>query len=259
MEQAGLEAGRQIDIVIPFYRNAALIRPLFESLGRISDELTPLHRIAIVNDSPDDSTLDEELSREVDRLSHVASCTLLRNERNLGFVRSANRGLSGAREAGHDAILLNSDTVVFPGAISELERIAYLDPMTGFVSPRSNNATICSLPCQKEFRNLSPEESYANFVAVSKYLPDSHYVPTAVGFCLYIKSAILQEFGLLDEVYGLGYNEENDLIMRANRCGFRAVLANHAFVHHVGEASFSTNESKPEELQKSTADLLQKR
>jgi GT2 family glycosyltransferase len=258
MERAGLEAGRQIDVIIPFYRNAALIGPLFDSLRRISDEFTPLHTIVAINDSPDDGKLEEELSSEVERLSHVASCTLVRNERNLGFVRSANRGLSAAREAGHDAILLNSDTVIFPGAISELERIAYIDPMTGFVSPRSNNATICSLPCQQEFRHLSPEESYANFVAISKYLPDFHYVPTAVGFCLYIKSAILQEFGIFDDVYGLGYNEENDLIMRANRCGFRAVLANHAFVHHVGEASFS-NESKHEELQKNTADILQKR
>ena len=73
------------------------------------------------------------------------------------------------------------------------------------------------------------------------------YVPTCVGFCLYIRHRMLAEFGLLDEVYGRGYNEENDFIMRCNRRGYRAVLANHAFVYHVGNASFSHSQFKRQE------------
>ncbi len=42
---------------------------------------------------------------------------------------------------------------------------------------------------------------------------------------MYIKWQILADLGVFDEIYGLGYNEENDLIMRANRCGYRAVIA----------------------------------
>ena len=128
---------------------------------------------------------------------------------------------------------------MFPGAIAEMQRVAGLDPMIGFVSPRSNNATICSFPPAAGIPNLPPEQSHAVFLQLSGYLPEFHYVPVAVGFCLFIKFLILDEFGLLDEIYGRGYNEENDLIMRANRCGYRAALANHAFVYHFGEASFS--------------------
>ena len=50
------------------------------------------------------------------------------------------------------------------------------------------------------------------------------------------------EFGLLDESYGHGYSEENDLMMRANRCGYRAAVANRAWVYHIGEASFSNSQ-----------------
>ena len=159
----------------------------------------------------------------------------------------------------HDVILLNSDTIVFPGAFAEMQRVAYLDPMIGFVSPRSNNATICSFPSQREFQKLPPEQAYAVFRTLSGYLPEFHYVPVAVGFCLYIKFLILDEFGLFDEAYGHGYNEENDLIMRANRCGYRAALANHAFVYHIGEASFSRSESPKEELEKRNSKLLLER
>jgi GT2 family glycosyltransferase/glycosyltransferase involved in cell wall biosynthesis len=247
------------DIVIPFYKNAGLVRPLFDSLERVTGELIKNYTVVAVNDSAEDVELEVELSAAVERLSRQTPCRLVRNTRNMGFVRSVNQALAIARETGHDALLLNSDTVIFPGAMTELRRVAYLDPMTGFASPRSNNATICSLPCQKEFRCASPADAYENFLALSKYLPEYNYVPTAVGFCLYIKSEILVEFGIFDEAFGLGYNEENDLIMRANRCGYRAVLANRAFVYHVGEVSFSASGSAPHTLETENAALLQRR
>ena len=254
------QADPAIDIIIPFYKNAALVAPLFESLSTVVNELIDNHcTVVTVNDSPDDLELAAALSAAVDLLSPAIPCRLLRNERNLGFVRSINSCLKAAVDADHDVILLNSDTRVFPGAITEIRRVAFLDPMTAFVSPRSNNATICSLPHQPEFRNLAPAEAYANFRCLSRHLPDFHYLPTAVGFCLYIKHQILEEFGLFDESYGQGYNEENDLILRANRCGYRAVAANHAFVFHVGEASFSASIASKEEHEKKNGRLLRER
>jgi hypothetical protein len=56
---------------------------------------------------------------------------------------------------------------------------------------------------------------------------------------LYIKYDVLQECGVFDEIYGRGYNEENDLIMRGNRCGYCAAIANRAFVYHQGRGAFN--------------------
>jgi glycosyltransferase involved in cell wall biosynthesis len=67
---------------------------------------------------------------------------------------------------------------------------------------------------------------------------------------------MLDEFGLLDEVYGRGYNEENDLILRANRCGYQAALANHAFVYHIGEMSFNASDSPKQELEAKNSGIL---
>ncbi|MGA2272385.1 MAG: glycosyltransferase [Bryobacteraceae bacterium] len=249
-----------LDIIIPFYRNAKLVEPLFLSLRSAAAELNEAScGVVAVNDSPGDAQLKPILREAVECLAQMVPVRLMENETNLGFVRAVNAAAAISLAAGHDILLLNSDTVVFPGALSEVKRVAYLDPMIGFVSPRSNNATICSLPQQPEFRNLPPEHAYRNFRDLAHYLPDFHFVPTAVGFCLYIKFRVLAEFGLLDDIYGPGYCDENDLIMRANRGGYRAALANHAFVYHVGEASFSATDSPKAILEKTNAELLNSR
>jgi GT2 family glycosyltransferase/glycosyltransferase involved in cell wall biosynthesis len=249
-----------IDIIIPFYRNAKLVEPLFRSLQSAAAELNDAScSVVAVNDSPDDLELKPVLREAVESLAQSVPARLVENEHNLGFVRSVNMAAAVSLVARRDIILLNSDTVVFPGALSELKRVAYLDPMIGFVSPRSNNATICTLPHQGEFHHLSAEEAYRSFRDIARYLPDFHFVPTGVGFCLYIKARVLAEFGLFDEAYGLGYGEENDLTMRANRSGYRAALANHAFVYHVGEASFSVSAAPKTIVENKNAELLNTR
>lgn len=251
---------RALDIIVPFYRNAALVTPLFESFQEVQEELRALAcTIVAVNDSPDDAELEQALTRAMDELSLLVPCRLIRNERNLGFVRSINTAARQSVAARHDVLLLNSDTVVFPGALREIRKVATCDPLIGFVSPRSNNATICSFPAQQEFQHINPGESHAIFRQICGYLPEFHLVPTAVGFCLFIKLEVLDEFGFFDEAYGQGYNEENDLIMRANRCGYCAALANHAFVYHVGESSFAISSAPKDIHEERNAALLKKR
>jgi GT2 family glycosyltransferase len=247
-----------IDIIVPCYRNAPLVEALLGSLERCGAELRRLRsRILVVNDSPDDAELGAIIERA--RAEFPVPFEVLPNDRNLGFVKSVNRAFERSLACGHDVILLNSDTIVFEGAIAEIAAVGYLDPMIGFVSPRSNNATICSLPHLPRTAQAAPEEAYVSFLAVSSHLPRYRYVPVGVGFCLFIKGEILEEFGLFDETYGHGYNEENDLIMRANRCGYRAALANHAFVYHVGGASFALSEHPADGQEERNSPVLRSR
>jgi GT2 family glycosyltransferase/glycosyltransferase involved in cell wall biosynthesis len=251
---------RSLDVVIPFYRNPGLVAPLFKSLREIQEELRELScHVVAINDSPDDGELKRVLAKAISDLAPIVPSRLIENERNLGFVRSVNLAARQAVANGNDVLLLNSDTIVFPGALREISKTAWSDPLIGFVSPRSNNATICTFPQQHEFQDLDPNESHLIFQQLSRYLPESHLVPTAVGFCLFIKQEVLDEFGYFDEAYGQGYNEENDLVMRANRCGYRAALANRGFVYHVGESSFSISSSPKKILEEKNAEILKSR
>ena len=195
--------------------------------------------VVLINDSPDDTELHAALAAATPALCEAVSAEVLTNPGNLGFVRTANRALHLGEQRGADVILLNSDALPAPGAFAEMTSVALSDPMISVVSPRSNNATICNSPYPDRFRELDAAAALQAHSKMACYLPPVTYVPTAVGFCLYVRRVMIQEFGVFDEVYGEGYNEENDFVMRCNRAGYRAALANHAFVHHLGKVSFS--------------------
>jgi glycosyltransferase involved in cell wall biosynthesis len=230
-----------LHIVIPFSKDAALVRSLFDSLEAIVPELNAVgcHVIAI-NDAPDDRELGSALSKAVTRLSEAVPSEIVQNDRDVGGIRCVDGALSRVASAKHDVLLLHADTIIFPGAVSELRRVAYLDPMIGFVSPRSNNGRVCSLPHRQEVRGISPAEAHANFCKLSRYLPEYHFVPTAEDFCLYIKVEVLEQFGFLRENYAGGRTEEH--VVWASRTGYRTVLANHAFVYHEGQCSCRISE-----------------
>jgi GT2 family glycosyltransferase/glycosyltransferase involved in cell wall biosynthesis len=181
---------------------------------------------------------------------------VLSNEKNLGFVATANRGMRNA--AGRDVLLLNSDTEVFAGYLDQLRDAAYVDAETGIVTPFSNNATIFSIP---EFGdNPLPAghsaESAARVVTnVSRKVRPE--MPTAVGFCMYIRAEVLEKVGYFDEeTFGRGFGEENDLCQRARKAGIKIRLCDDAFVWHKGKASFGHD---GRELERKNELLLQKK
>ncbi len=54
------------------------------------------------------------------------------------------------------------------------------------------------------------------------------------GFCLLIKRAVYESIGGLDEQFGLGLWDDDDLAERARRAGFELAVAHDLFVHHFG-------------------------
>jgi GT2 family glycosyltransferase len=228
---------KAIDIIVPVYKSVHLTTRCLNSLADQIQEIASSNpRLIVINDSPGEPDVDRMLEAFASRHPYA---TILKNERNLGFVKSVNKGLEIACKAGRDVIIVNADTETYPDTLKNLVDAAYSDPQIGFASPRSNNASICSLPHFYGGTVADQAESYKRWKVLSRTMPAFHFTPTAVGFYLYIKHTILANFGFLDTEFGLGYEEENDLILRANKVGYRAVMVNNAFAFHAGSASFS--------------------
>jgi len=229
----------KIDIIVPVYKNKDLTELCLNSVAQNLEEIKENSpRVIIINDSPDHTEVSKFL---IDFTKYHKFAKLIINEKNLGFVKSVNKGLALSRAAGRAAILVNSDTITFPGTLVKLIEAAASDPQIGFACPRSNNAslsTLPKLPHNLAGASITPEQTYKNWKAISDLLPAVSYAPTAVGFYLYINPDVVANFGKLNEDFELGYEEENDLVMRANKVGYRAVLANHSFAFHSGSASF---------------------
>lgn len=222
-----------IAVVVPIYKGVE------ETINCLKSVLTskntqPLHLIAINDASPDPDMQDALMV-----LNQTYAFTLLVNETNLGFVGTVNRGMAHCPK--HDCVLLNSDTVVPDGWLDALHKTALSERTIGTVTPLSNNATICSYP------NFCLDNDLPNGLDVNQMaglcgrLTDAPVdMPTAHGFCVYIKRSVLDEVGLFDEQkWGKGYAEENDFSLRASRLGWRHVVTNKTFVQHLGSVSFA--------------------
>jgi GT2 family glycosyltransferase len=233
-----MSSNQAIDIIIPVYKNAALTKSCIDSvLTNIKEIKQYSPRLLVINDSPDDKEVNLLLKNLGTTNPEVMIIT---NKVNCGFVKSVNSGLAISIKAGRDVILVNSDTETFVGTLANLVDAAHMDSQIGFISPRSNNASICSLPhALFSATHLSPKDTYERWKEISATLPKIHFTPTAIGFYMFIKHKVLANFGVLREEFGVGYEEENDLVMRANKAGYRAALANKSFAYHAGSASFN--------------------
>jgi GT2 family glycosyltransferase/glycosyltransferase involved in cell wall biosynthesis len=229
---------RAIDVVIPAYKGVGETEACIASV--LSSQSLARFRIVVINDhSP-----EPELTNSLRRLASDQKIVLIENPINRGFVRSANAGMAAGD---NDVVLLNSDTLVFDGWLDRLAACAYSEKRTGTVTPFSNNATICSYPVFCADNRLPSDFDLAtldaDFANVNR--GRSIDIPTAVGFCMYIRRDCLQETGLFDaESFGLGYGEENDFCMRAAAKGWAHKLACDVFVHHAGGVSFGDSSAR---------------
>jgi len=240
-----------IDVVIPVYRGLEQTRRCIDSVLR-STPATPFEIVAV-----DDASPDPEISRHLRELAEQGRIMLLRNESNLGFVHSVNRGMKLHPE--RDVVLLNSDTEVANDWLDRLRHCACGQPDVGTVTPFSNNATICSYPFEGWTGGVP---GLLGLAALDRLFATANAgrtvdLPTAVGFCMYIRRACLDRVGLFDASrFGRGYGEENDFCMRAASAGWRNVLAGDVFVYHQGAVSFSEERSAlTETAGKTLADL----
>jgi O-antigen biosynthesis protein len=238
------------DVVVPIYNAPVDVRACVTS---VLVHLRPDVRLVLIDDASPDPAIAEYFA-ELEQLAHP-QVLLLRNEHNLGFTGTANRGMQLSRA---NVVLLNSDTIVSHGWLDALMHCAATDPSIGTVTPFSNNAEICSFPrfCEDNpwpaELDAEPTRAALAVAAVPTY-PD---LPTGVGFCLFLRRAMLDEVGIFDVAFGAGYGEENDLCLRAANAGWRNVLADNAFVVHTGGQSFAGQ--KAELGPRNTALLLQR-
>lgn len=223
-----------VDIIIPVYRGFAETRRCLESvLGH--RQQTPVEIIVI-----DDAGPEPALTAHLDQLAKAGRITLLRNSRNIGFVGTVNRGME--LHPGRDVVLLNSDTEVANDWLDRLMAHFEGQADAGTLTPFSNNATICSYPHEGWTGGIPGTLGLAGLDRlIARTLAGRRLeLPTAVGFCMAIRRACLDQVGMFDaERFGRGYGEENDFSRRAAARGWKNLLAADILVFHEGGVSFS--------------------
>ncbi len=223
-----------IDIVIPVYGDRAATLACLERV--LATTRSDKVEVVVIDDASPDSLLAGALDDHAGR----GRITLLRNPVNLGFPASVNRGMALHPE--RDVVLLNSDALVSGTWLRRLAA-AVAAPGIGTATALSNEASICSYPLSETSAPVPTREACAALDRLARRVNRgvTVEVPTAVGFCMYIRRDCLRETGDFSEVlFGRGYGEENDFCLRARSLGWRHVAAADVFVGHVGGASFGS-------------------
>lgn len=224
------------DIIIPIYNGFEYLEQLFYTI----EQTKAPYRLIIIDDRSTDDRVWPFLQTYAKNKENVL---LLRNDVNLGFVKTVNFGLS---KSTYNVALVNTDVELPPNWLERLMLPIFSDKRVSTTTPFTNCGTICSFPnfCEdnKLFWGMSVNEIDDVF---QEYTPEYPIMPTGVGFCMGMSRKAIDKIGDLDaETFGKGYGEENDWCRRAAEAGFVNVHVDNLFVYHKHGGSFASEEKQ---------------
>jgi glycosyltransferase involved in cell wall biosynthesis/tetratricopeptide (TPR) repeat protein len=187
----------------------------------------PYELILVDNGSSDGTaTLLDQVARQA--TLGLNRTFIIRNSSNKGYAAAVNQGLQAAK--GSSIVLLNNDTIVTPTWLDRLTLCARHG--AGLVGPTSNYVPVPQY-VPPGYQRLEDLNAFAAKRG-EEFRGQAAHVSRLSGFCLLIQRAVLSHVGLLDERFGLGFFEDDDLCFRAQDAGFKLALALDVYIHHFG-------------------------
>jgi GT2 family glycosyltransferase len=234
-------AEQTLHVSIVSFRTPDLLARCLDALARERAEWGEALRVSVT----DNASADGSAETVAERFPWVR---LVRNQANVGFGRAHNAALAGT--TADYLLVLNSDTVVAPGALRALASYADAHPEVAVVGPRLRYPGGRSQPSRRRFPTLAT--FFLESTQVQRFWPDNavlrrYYVADRaddepqdvdwlVGACLLVRGRAAAEIGLFDERFFL-YSEELDWCRRFRAAGWRVAYFPGAEVSHVEGAS----------------------
>ena len=227
----------RLAIIVLNYRTPELTLACVRSLA---DQANPERPVMVVdNDSQDGS--DDQIEEEIRDRGWSHWCRVVRAPTNGGFAYGNNLGIRSV-DAG-TYVLLNSDTVVRPGALDALEVALDAHPRAGLVGPSFEDER-----GELETSSFRFPTPLSEFVRAAQTGPITRALkgydvplspgrsptePDWIGFaCVAIRHEVIEEVGLLDEGFFM-YFEDADYCRRARDSGWSIVYWPSARVMHL--------------------------
>lgn len=237
---------KDCDIVVPVYNAYDAVKECINSVLE-KTKLGDKTKLILIDDKSPDERIVPLL--EDYKKNNPRKIMLIKNEKNLGFVQTVNKGM---RLTNKDVLILNSDTEVTTGWLDKIRKCAYSDEMIATATPLASFASLASVPTIFA-KNELPEgytlDGMGELVegCSLKLYPE---ILSAHGFCMYIKRVVLDRVGFFDEeTFGKGYGEENDFCFRCFKYGYRHVLCDDTYILHKGAESFGEKQYHNKELE----------
>lgn len=223
-----------LSVVIVSFNTAALLYNCLQSLFAACEGMA-LEVIVVDNASRDGSVAMVR--------AEFPQARLIANRRNVGFGVANNQAVAVARAP--YVMLLNSDTIVPPGAAERLLRELDRAPDLGLVGPRLIGAD--GKVQRSAFRFPTPRALLLEQINLARFLPAARQahqpdetcarsVDWLIGACVLGRRDLLAALGPFDPRFFM-YGEDIDLCYRLRRAGWDIRLAPCATITHLGGMS----------------------
>lgn len=182
---------------------------------------------------------------------------LIRNDRNEGFIRGTNQGISASTS--EHMVLMNNDVVVTAGWLDKMLDFQRSHPRTGVIGVVTDTGTIQSYNSPKVrpltgYKDGDPAE-YHNALPSGLH---REITASCVPFsCVLLNKRMVQQVGLLDDDFSPGYGDDDDLCDRARLAGWKTVILLNVFCYHKHGATFYSEfeRQKMDEIRKAHKEL----
>jgi hypothetical protein len=222
-----------VTIIILTWNGLDYTRACLASLQTHTDLDDGRIRVFVVDNGSTDGTL--AYLRGLDWI------TLIENGRNLGFVKGNNVGMRAA-PADSDILLLNNDTVIEQDSwLDKMQRAAYSAADIGIVGCRMvlPDGRFLHAGAYMPLDSFWGQQIGSLEKDVNQYALDRE-VESVIGACFYIKRAVINQIGLLNEAF-FSYFEDTDYCFQAAAAGYRTLCAGDVTIIHHENVSTTIN------------------
>ena len=149
-----------------------------------------------------------------------------------GYPGAINAGYKQVADDAEYVMFLNSDTVCTPNWLSEMLKAFDVSERVGLTAPTFSETG--------GIQNINKNKPGMDYTLVDE----------VKGVCMLFKKSVTDELikkngehrvqgdGILDERFGMGGGDDNDICMRVKLLGYKAVVARKSFIYHYNSASF---------------------
>jgi len=257
-------------IIIPTFNNVHLTLNCVESVQKNTNN----YHIYWMDDCSDMKNF-RQVKAFLDK--NKINYSFTRNEENLGFIKTVNKGLKKALKDNVEyIIILNNDTIIHSAQwVESMANVFEHNDKIGVVGPLCPGS-VQSPNFLAKYDDRFPQDISEQYKAkthaeLNKYINKKFkglFLETydrLAFFCVMIRPDMIKEVGLLDEVYGHGYYDDDDLCERIFRRGWSGAVACDIFVTHISEKSFEKKFSTEKwakikkEIYKKNKDIFEKK
>ncbi len=205
-----------------------------QCINSIQNHTGSLHEIIFVDNASSDGTVEylRNLTKE------HSNYKLIENHENRGFAAGNNQGVAIA--SGEFVLLLNNDVLVSDGWLEGLVESLERDEKIGMVGPITNAISgrqmVRAVPYTDENGFLKFSQRVRK-TYIGRLTPRNRIA----GFAVLMRKALYDEVGGLDESFGTGNYEDDDLCLKVRRKGYAIMVDESVFLHHYGSVTFLEN------------------